>query len=138
MAYVVGIALALAVVGFARWTRLDRDGAFYPTVVIVVAAYYVLFAAMGGSTHVLIVESGVMLAFVAVAVLGFKLSVWLVVAALAAHGVFDVLHPRLVDNAGVPQWWPAFCMTFDVGAAALLALLVARRSAERASPRENF
>ena len=128
MAYVVGIALALAVVGFARWTRFDRDGAFYPTVVIVVAAYYVLFAAMAGETHVLIVESIVMLAFVAVAVLGFKLNAWLVVAALAGHGVLDVLHPRLVHNAGVPEWWPAFCMTFDVGAAALLASLVARGS----------
>ena len=129
MAYVVGIALALVVVGFARWTRLDRDGAFYPTLVIVVAAYYVLFAAMAGEAHALVVESLVMLAFVAVAVLGFKLNVWLVVAALAAHGVLDVLHPHLVQNAGVPEWWPAFCMTFDVGAAGLLALLVARGSA---------
>jgi hypothetical protein len=128
MPYMIGIILSVAVAVLMRSIGFDRDRAFYPTVVIVVAAYYVLFAAMAGETHVLIVESIVMLAFVAVAVLGFKLNAWLVVAALAGHGVLDVLHPRLVHNAGVPEWWPAFCMTFDVGAAALLASLVARGS----------
>ena len=122
MGYAIGILVALLVVGFARWTRFDRDRAFYPTVVVVIASYYVLFAAMGGSERVLVVESIVMTAFVVVAVLGFKLSSWLVVAALAAHGLFDQFHPLVVHNPGVPGWWPAFCMTFDVGAAALLAL----------------
>jgi hypothetical protein len=106
---------------FARWTGFDRDRAFYPTVVVVVASYYVLFAAVGGSTHALAVESSVMAVFVLVAVLGFKLSSWLIVAGLAAHGLFDVLHPHVVRNPGVPEWWPAFCLAFDVGIAGLLA-----------------
>ena len=129
MGYVIGILVALGVAGFARWTGFDRERAFYPTVVVVVASYYVLFAAMGGSEHALVVESIVMAVFVLVAVLGFKWSSWLVAAALAAHGLFDQLHPLVVENPGVPEWWPAFCMAFDVGAAALLALLlVTRRS----------
>ena len=48
-AYLVGFALALVVWAFARIVRLDRDGAFYPTVAVVSASYYVLFAVMGGS-----------------------------------------------------------------------------------------
>ena len=129
MGYAVGILVALGVAGFGRWTGFDRERAFYSTVVVVVASYYVLFAAMGGSGHALVVETIVMAAFVLVAVLGFKFSSWLVAAALAAHGLFDQLHPFVIDNPGVPEWWPAFCMTFDVGAAGLLALfLVTRRS----------
>jgi len=121
MGYAIGIVLALLVSRFARWTRLDRDKAFYATMAIVVASYYVLFAVMGGSTHVLIVESIVMTVFVVVAVIGFKFNPWLVVACLAGHGVFDAFHDLIVENPGVPEWWPAFCLAFDVGAAALLA-----------------
>jgi len=121
MAYAIGIFLACGVAWFARRAGFDRDRAFYPTVVIVVASYYVLFAAMGGSAQVLIAEAVVMAAFVLVAVLAFKRSVWLVVAGLAGHGVFDVLHGHVVDNPGVPEWWPAFCFAFDFGAAVVCA-----------------
>jgi hypothetical protein len=122
MEYVIGIVLAAGVAGFARWTGFDRDRAFYPTVVVVVASYYVLFAAIGGSGHDVVHEAMVMAAFVAVAVVGLKRGTWLVAAALAAHGVFDALHGFVMANPGVPEWWPAFCLAFDVGAAALLLL----------------
>ena len=78
-AYLVGFALALVVWAFARIVRLDRDGAFYPTVAVVSASYYVLFAVMGGSMFAVAVESVAMMAFVAMAVAGFKVSPWLVV-----------------------------------------------------------
>jgi hypothetical protein len=104
----------------------DRDRAFYPTVVIVVASYYVLFAAMSGSVQAVVIESVVMTLFVAAAVAGFKSSAWIVVAALAGHGVFDAVHGDLIENAGVPAWWPAWCLAYDVGAAAGLAWLLRR------------
>ena len=132
MAFVIGIVLALGVFAFARWTRFDRDGAFYPTVVVVVAAYYVRFATMSGAQHALVVESIVMAAFVVVAVLGFRFNAWLVVVGLAAHGLFDTVHGHLVANPGVPEWWPAFCLTFDVGLAAILAFVLARRQTQSA------
>ena len=121
MAYVIGIMLALAVSAYATALRLDRDRAFYPTVLIVIAAYYVLFAAMGGSGRVMLVESVIVAAFVVAASLGFRRSLWLVVAGLAAHGVMDLLHQHLVANPGVPFWWPAFCSAYDVAAAGYLA-----------------
>ena len=91
MAYAIGIVLALLVVVLRALDRLDRDRAFYPTVVVVVASYYVLFAAIGGSKHALVAEL-VLAAFVLIAVMGFRFSPWLIVAGLAAHGVFDALH----------------------------------------------
>ena len=56
MAYLVGVTLALAVSLFARLVGLDRDRAFYPTVLAVVASLYDLFAVMGGSTRALVSE----------------------------------------------------------------------------------
>lgn len=104
----------------AATVGLDRDRAFYPTVTIVVASYYVLFAAMGASTQALVLDSAVGLLFLGMAVWGFRSSLWLVVAALAAHGVLDLFHQRLLFNPGVPPWWPGFCGGFDLSAAAVL------------------
>ena len=47
MPFAVGLALSFAVALLAKSAGLDRDRAFYPTVLIVVGSYYVLFAAMG-------------------------------------------------------------------------------------------
>ena len=126
MALVVGALLALAVGLFASGIGLDRDRAFYPTVMIVIASYYALFAVMGASTHALVLESLVGTVFLAAAVWGFKWSLWLVVAALAAHGIFDLGHGSLISNPGVPSWYPQFCLTFDVTLAAYLAWLLWR------------
>ena len=133
MPYAVGLTLSAAVAAFARVVGLDRDRAFYPTVVIVVAAYYVLFAAMTGSVETVLLESVGMSLFLAAAVIGFKWNVWIVVAGLAGHGVFDGLHGYILDNPGVPHWWPAFCLTYDVGAAVWLAWLIRRDRARGAA-----
>jgi hypothetical protein len=85
------------------------------------------FAVMGDSTHALVFESLVGAVFLAVAVSGFRSSLWLVVVALAAHGIFDLSHGALIANPGVPRWWPEFCLTYDVTAAAYLAWLLKRR-----------
>ena len=124
MALAIGVGLALAVGLFATAVRLDRDRAFYPTVTIVVASYYALFAVIGGSTRALVLESIACVGFLLGAALGFRLSLWIVVAALAAHGVFDLVHASAIANPGVPAWWPEFCLTYDVTAGAYLAWLL--------------
>ena len=110
----------------ATFLGLDRDRAFYPTVMMVIASYYALFAVMGGSAHALAAESIAILAFLSLSVAGFRTSLWLVVAALAAHGLFDFIHSHLIVNPGVPAWWPPFCLSYDLVAAAYLAWLLSR------------
>ena len=124
MPYVIGIVASAGVAVFARYVGFDRDRAFYPTVMIVIAAYYVLFATMSGSVQTVVIESGVMTLFAAAAVAGFKSSAWIVVVALAGHGLFDAVHVYIIENAGMPAWWPAWCFAYDVGAAAGLAGLL--------------
>ena len=127
MPYVIGIVLSVSVALFARWVGFDRDRAFYPTVPMVIASCCVLFGAMSESVHTVILESAAMTVFVIAAVAGFKSSAWIVVAALAGHGIFDALHGRLVENSGVLVRWPAFCLAYDLGAAGSLAWLIKRQ-----------
>lgn len=129
--WLVGAGLAIGVSAFANFIGFDRDRAFYPTLVIVVAGYYDLFAVMGGSLTALGSEILFTLAFVAAAVVGYRKSPWIVAAAMAGHGVFDFFHSGLVADPGVPAWWPAFCGTYDVVAGAWIGWLAHSR---RGSP----
>jgi len=134
MAYLIGIGLALAILLLVRLVGLDRDRGFYPTVMIVIALLYGLFAVMGGSMRALGLESVAMAGFIFVTILGFKRNLWWVVGALFAHGVYDFFHGHLFINPGVPAWWPQFCSAFDVVAAAFLAGLI-RLAKTPAKPR---
>ena len=59
-------------------------------------------------------------------------SAW--VDVFTADGVFDLMHGAVISNPGVPHWWPAFCGTYDVAAAAYLAwLIISRRTLPRGS-----
>jgi hypothetical protein len=114
MSYLIGVGLGLFVFVFARVVGLDRDRAFYPTVLAVVATYYVLFAIMGGSIEALVAESAAAALFFAATVIGFRRNLWIVAAGLAAHGFFDSVHGQVIANPGMPQWWPMFCGSIDV------------------------
>jgi hypothetical protein len=101
--YLAGVALALAAGRAASLVGLDRDRALYPTVMIVIATYYALFAVMASSVRALVSELVVIAAFLVAAVAGFKRTLWIVVAALLAHSVFDFVHEHLISNPGVPS-----------------------------------
>lgn len=126
MEYLIGTLLAIGVALFASVVGLDRDRAFYPTVLIVIAALYGLFAVLGGSMRALAAEAVPMLLFITLATVGFKRNAWLVVIGLVGHGIFDFVHPHLIANPGVPPYWPGFCMAYDVVAGAYLAVLLLR------------
>jgi hypothetical protein len=137
MEYIVGVALALFICGGASLLGMDHDRAFYPTTLIVVATYYVLFAVLDGSHKVLLSEIAIATVFTLLAVVGFKRNLWLVAAALAGHGFLDFFHHTLVQNTGVPRGWPGFCLAFDLTAAVLVGCLLAVRAhvkAQRSVP----
>jgi hypothetical protein len=123
---VAGVVIGIAVVALAWSTGLDRDRAFYPTTLMVIAAYYALFAAMAGSTTILLYEGIAIAAFFAAAIVGFRRSLWLVAFGLAGHGIFDLFHAKLIANPGVPEWWPAFCSAADITLGAIVALMLYR------------
>lgn len=128
MEYLIGLVLSLTGIGTATAIGFDRERAFYPMLLIIIASYYVLFAVMGASGHVVILESLAAGVFLLVAVLGFKTNLWLVVAALAGHGFFDLVHHLFIENPGAPHWWPGFCLAFDIIVGSFLAISLMRRS----------
>ena len=74
------------------------------------------------------VATGIVVAgiFLLLAVFGFKRSLWVVVVGSIGHGLFDFVHHFVIDNPGVPRWWPGFCLAFDVLFGVLLAWLLLR------------
>lgn len=133
MEYVIGIALAIAVGLFAGALGFDKERSFYPVMLIVIAVLYILFAAIAGSGNAMLLETLPALLFVVAAAAGFRKSLWIVVGGLAIHGVFDFFHHGIIDNPGVPEWWPAFCLAYDITAATYLGVLIRTRGAPSAA-----
>lgn len=128
MAYVIGVVLGIAVGLFLRVSGFDRDRGVYPTILIVIPGYYVLFAAMADSTHAIMIESVVMLGFSLVALYGFAKNFWWIAVGLAGHGLWDLIHGHVIANPGVPDFWPAFCSAIDVYLGAWVGVLLRRGS----------
>jgi hypothetical protein len=124
--YLIGVVLALGIALGATVIGFDRERSFYPTVLIVIAFLYGLFAILGGSMHALLLEALPITLFVTAAVLGFKKTLWWAVAGLIGHGLFDYVHGHFILNPGVPAYWPGFCGTYDVIAGGYLAILLRR------------
>jgi len=135
MEYAVGAVLALAVGLFTHGLGFARDRSLYPVIMIVIATYYVLFAVIGGSQHALLLETLAAVVFAGAAIAGYRVSLWWVVIALAAHGVFDFTHGLFIANPGVPTWWPAFCLAYDVVAAGCLGWLLLKHKVNTLTPR---
>lgn len=110
----VGVLSAVSIAALARSTRFDQDRSFYPAVLIVIATYYILFAVMGGSCQALAWELAAAFAFSTVVIMGALHLPLLVGVGIVAHGLFDFIHHTMIEDAGVPDWWPGFCGSLDV------------------------
>lgn len=136
MAYLIGVTLGLGIGMLTSLIGMDRDRALYPAILIVIASYYVLFALMGGGAA-LFTELLIAAAFLIVAIMGFRTSLWIVAIALVGHGVQDIFHSWFILNPGVPTWWPMFCASIDVAIGMFLAwrLLTKRIESSYGVPR---
>jgi hypothetical protein len=107
-----GVACAVVIAASGRITGFDKERGFYPTVLIVIASYYLLFAVMANDAIAL--ETLGLVAFTVFAVFAAFKAYWLVGLGIVLHGLFDFLHPHVINNPGVPSWWAPFCAGVDV------------------------
>ena len=128
MEYFIGIVVAVAVLLYTKLVGFHRDRALYTVMVLVVASYYVLFAVISGSSEAIGWDTLIFSVFAFIAAIGFRTNLWLAAGALVGHGLLDFFHTGLIENSGVPAWWPMFCMTFDIVAGLYLAWLLQRSS----------
>jgi len=115
-----------------RGTRLERYlfAAFLAFMPVVYIENRLLF---GGSMEWLYLELAGLVVFVALAILGLKVSPWYTVIGIGAHGLFwDSWHYGRA--AFMPSWYAATCLLIDVGWAIYVATQVpVFRSAMRSS-----
>nr|WP_136252409.1 DUF6010 family protein [Ningiella ruwaisensis] len=108
----IGLVLSLLIIVFAKLTRFEQDLSFYPTLLIVIASYYVLFSVIAG--HSILLEAFIALAFFGIAILGAYKSLVIVGLGIVVHGAYDIIHAVYLNNSVSPSWWPAFCATVDI------------------------
>ncbi len=114
MEYLIGVAFTAALIVLAKTVGFEKDRSFYPTILIVIALLYVLFAALDKRIEVIGIEIVIASLFIVSAILGFKKNFLFVSVGIFFHGLFDFAHHLLLENQGVPNWWAGFCAIIDV------------------------
>jgi hypothetical protein len=112
----MGAAVGVLTIVLARFIRGERW--LYSLGLLTLPSIYAFFALQAGEQAVGVKEmiygvpyvvAGLVFAFVSVRQSAVVVAIfWLL------HGVYDLVHSRLITNAGVPGWYPIFCFVVDV------------------------
>jgi hypothetical protein len=131
----LGAIVCVVFILIARQTGL-REVRIYAVGLVFAALVYVGFAIFGRATLLwLAVEIVGVLLFALVAVFGLKLSLWFLSIGWAAHVGWDVLLHTITKVDFVPEWYPGFCIGFDLLLALYIGMNVKRLSNPRAFPK---
>jgi hypothetical protein len=112
----IGVALGILVILVARSIHGERW--MYSIGLLTLPSLYAFFALRVGDQAVGLKEmiyglpflvAGLAFAFVSV-----RKSALVVGSFWILHGVYDLVHDQFISNAGVPDWYPAFCFAVDV------------------------
>ena len=116
IAALIGVSVGILTILAARAIR--REPRLYAIGLLTLPSLYAFFALRVGDRSAAVEEvmyglpyyvAGILFAFVrtrySAVVIG---SMWIL------HGVYDLVHSGFVSNAGVPDWYPAFCFSVDV------------------------
>jgi hypothetical protein len=121
---VIGAVSAFAFVIIARRSGTNGEKEIYAAGLFIAALIYVGFATIGGASFGWsVIELAGLVVFTLLAVLGLKLSIWLLAAGWALHCLWDALLHLTRHAAFVPDWYPVICLGFDL---ILAAYIVAR------------
>lgn len=120
---VTGAALAAATIAMHFVIGRHAGVAAASVLVGMIGAVYIGFALADGRPRAVVIELLVGWAFGGAALAGLLWSPVAIVAALFAHGFWDLLHRRPGALAATPRWYVPFCAVYDFLAAAGLAFL---------------
>jgi hypothetical protein len=120
---VIGLMAAAGAISVARKILAPKkEQIFYAMFLIMIAAFYLAFAAYFGVATAWRLETVVVMAFVAIGLLGARLPFALIVG-YSLHGLWDLLHEFQVHGAysafepgqltAIPLAYGVFCAAFD-------------------------
>lgn len=89
---------------------------------VLIAGVYVGYAFQDGRVRSFLIELPSALAFCAAAWIGLNGYPMVIIMALALHGLWDLLHYRVIDTA-MPRWYIPFCAATDWVMAASLFII---------------
>jgi hypothetical protein len=115
-----GIAVGAVQAGVALtfwWLELSTVHAL---MVVLIAAVYIGFAVSDGRTHVIAVESAIVVGFFIAAAAAVTVTPWILVVIYLAHGGKDLWQHRHRFVRGT-RWWPPFCFAVDITVAGIVA-----------------
>lgn len=125
---VIGLMAAAGTISITRKLLAPKtEQIFYAMFLIMIAAFYLAFAAYFGVASAWRVETAVVMAFVVLGLLGVRLPFALIVG-YSLHGLWDLLHERQAHGAcsafepgkltAIPLAYGFFCGAFDFSMAA--------------------
>ena len=116
MAALIGATVGVLTILLARFIRGERW--VYSVGLLTLPSLYACFALRAGEQAVAVREmiygipyvvAGLMFTFV-----GVRQSAIVVGLLWLLHGLYDLVHGRLITNPGVPGWYPIWCCVVDV------------------------
>ena len=111
-----GVAVGVLTIVFARVIRGQHW--VYSIGLLTLPSLYASFALAAGDQAVAVREMiyGIpfLVAGLLFATVSVRQSAILVGALWILHGLYDLIHSRLITNAGVPGWYPLWCFSVDV------------------------
>ena len=125
---VIGFLAAAGAIFLARkFFAPKAEQIFFAMFLIMIAAFYLAFAAYFGAVTAWRMETAVVLAFAAIGLAGVRLPLALIIG-YPLHGLWDVLH-ELQAHGGyfvfepgqmtpIPFAYGVFCLVFDISVAA--------------------
>jgi hypothetical protein len=125
---VIGIMAAAGTISIIRkLLACKTEQIFYAMFLVMVAAFYLAFAAYFGVASAWQVETAVVITFVAIGLLGVRFPLALIVG-YSLHGLWDLLHELQAHGAysafvpgkltAIPLAYGFFCAAFDFSMAA--------------------
>ena len=125
---VIGLMAAAGTISITRKLLAPKtEQIFYAMFLIMIAAFYLAFAAYFGVASAWRVETAAVMAFVVIGLLGVRLPFALIVG-YSLHGVWDLLHELQAHGAysafepgkltSIPLAYGFFCVAFDFSMAA--------------------
>ncbi|MEO1538551.1 MAG: hypothetical protein AAFR73_12570 [Pseudomonadota bacterium] len=114
-----GLVLGFVPLPVHFFLSLEHSHQLAALTVVLISGVYIGYAFKDGRPRVIATELLAALGFAGAAWLGLNGFPVLIIAALALHGIWDLLHHNLM-KADLPRWYIPFCAAIDWGLAACL------------------